>query len=288
MQPIAVIGYNRPQYLYSCLNSLIEQSKGRQVHFFLDGERSSAEKYLVDDSEALFRNFFPEGHCHRSDVNLGVAFNTKRAREYMFDLYQSAVFVEDDLVFNPFYMNVMDSLMEKFKDETNIAMVNAYGGHTTKKLKANSLEDQLLNKNKLVTMDHILAYGSWRHKFNLINPVLQEYYDLLPSEYRRRPHAEICNFWQSKGIANTMTTTSQDAATVMSMLLHKQIKLSTYGNNLLYIGEWGEHSRPEDFVRYSWDKWPVINEEVLDYEYNEEVYNSTLIELEERYVDAKQ
>ena len=171
-----------------------------------------------------------------------------------------------------------------FKNEDKVAIVNAYGGHTTKKINGHSIEDQVKNKNKLVTMDHILAYGAWRHKFEVIKPVLQEYYDLLPSEYRHRPHNQILKLWQSKGVCQSMTTTSQDAATVMSMLLNKQVKLSTYGNNLLYIGEWGEHSRPVDFQRYEWDQWPVMDELVLDYEYNQEVYEATLKELEIRYI----
>tara|TARA_Y100000592_G_C5482355_1_gene326440 strand:+ start:7186 stop:8055 length:870 start_codon:yes stop_codon:yes gene_type:complete len=283
-QPVAIIAYNRPQYLFSCLTSLEQQCKGRDVYLFLDGERGPQEKSLVDDSEDLFKEIFPNGNCERSEYNLGVAFNTKRAREYMFNLYESAVFIEDDLVLNSFYMEIMDALMDRFKKEDKVAMVSAYGGNTTRKLGAHSLEDQIRNKNKLVTMDHILGYGAWRNKFEVIKPLLQQYYDLLPSEYRYRPHAEILKFWQSKGVRNSMTTTSQDAATVMSMLLNKQIKLSTYANNLLYIGEWGEHSRPADFERYQWDQWPVMDEMVTDYEYNEEVYEFTLKELEERYI----
>jgi len=282
-QPVVLVGYNRPQYFFSCAVALEEQSKDREVYLFLDGERSEEEKHLVDAYEEIFEKHFPHGTCFRSNENLGVAFNTRRAREETFELCNSAVFIEDDLILNPFYMDIMDSLMEQLKNEDSVGMVNAYGGNTTRKLGENSLENQINKKNKIVTMDHTLAYGAWKNKYEKIKPILTEYYQLLPQEYRARPHNEILKLWRSKGISESMTTTSQDAATVMSMLLNEQTKISTYGNNLLYIGEWGEHSRPQDFKRYEWDEWPVMNELVTEYELTADIFKQTLSELKERY-----
>ena len=212
-RPISIVAYNRPEYFEPVLKSLAPQvEEDRKVLMFLDGRRRHFGKEFEEQDEKgiaeckrLFEYYLPHGECLDSDTNLGVAFNQLRAREKMFEDHEEAIFLEDDAVLQPYYIRQLDRLMDFFKDDERVGMVNCFGeAHRDKKNyesypyikkdenstgKTTSYEEQEENKDKLKAMDHLWAYGFYRRAYEKVKETMKGYYDLIPrNEYRARPN----------------------------------------------------------------------------------------------------
>jgi len=278
--PIVLIAFNRPNYFYETCQSIALQSKDREVYLFLDGPRSNQDVFNINTVKWIFNNFFPDGKVFDSEQNIGIAFNTKRARETVFEKHSKGIFIEDDLILEPYYISMLDRLMDQLENDKNVGMINCFAGAATRFNNLNSIENQTKNKSKLIACSHTYAIGMWAEKYEKIKPTLYEYYKLLPPIYKNRPHQPIIDFWKSKGLGPGMNITSQDKATDSSMLLADQYKVSTYTNNLRYIGEMGDNSNTVAFKSFNWENYPIYGQEVFEFEWTEEDKQKVRKELE--------
>jgi hypothetical protein len=96
--PIVLIAFNRPNYFYQTCQSIAQEAKDREVYLFLDGPKNQNDVFNINTVKWTFTNFFPSGYLHESQSNIGIAFNTKKAREVVFEKHKRAIFIEDDLV----------------------------------------------------------------------------------------------------------------------------------------------------------------------------------------------
>jgi hypothetical protein len=174
-RPIVVYAYNRPDYLKQSLEALKPQVKDAEVFLFQDGPRiMSDDKPKIKESVSVFKEYFPDQTVFESECNLGVAFNQKRAREFIFDKSDSAIFIEDDIVLNDYYLEQLNFLMDKFQDEEDVSMVSLFGEihrHTDVFKYLDYLtkydnwdKQQERNKHKFMQMEHI--WGEWGEHSN--------------------------------------------------------------------------------------------------------------------------
>jgi hypothetical protein len=255
--PIAVISYNRTAYLIRTLKSIAPQVSKRPIYLFLDGPRNLQDLAAINISEQQAKKIIPQIKILRAEKNLGVGWHQKKMREYMFERYDKTSFIEDDMELNQGYFNLLDSLLDEFEDNDEIAIVSGFGGNTTKH--CNHLFKQEQNKFNLVPCDHTISIAMWAKKYEKIKPILDPYYALIPGEYRARPHEKIRELFQEMGAHPSVLSSSQDNMIVLAFLSLGYYKISTYTNNLEYFGEYGEHSRPQDFQRYAFNSWPRFN-----------------------------
>jgi GT2 family glycosyltransferase len=80
--PIAILSFDRPDYLRAVLKSLFKQvSPHDRIILFQDGAhntysgRHKADPIKIDSCVRLFHRYFPRGEVHLSDENLGIAWN---------------------------------------------------------------------------------------------------------------------------------------------------------------------------------------------------------------------
>lgn len=278
--PIVLIAFNRPNYFYQTCQSIAQEAKDREVYLFLDGPKNQNDVFNINTVKWTFTNFFPSGYLHESQSNIGIAFNTKKAREVVFEKHKRAIFIEDDLVLEPYYLSMTDKLMDKLEDDPNVGMINCFAGAATRFNDLNSIENQEKNKSKLIACSHTYAIGMWAEKYEKIKPTLYEYYKLLPTVYKNRPHQPIIDFWRNKGLGPGMNITSQDKATDSSMLLVNQYKVSTYTNNLKYVGEMGDNSNAIAFKTFNWENYPIYGKEVFEFDWTEKDKERVKQELE--------
>lgn len=306
-RPLVIIAYNRPEYFEPVLKSLQPQVEDdRKVLMFLDGVRKhfgkefeEADAKGVSECKRLFEYYLPNGECIESKKNLGVAFNQLRARETVFQDHEEAIFLEDDAVLEPYYISQLDRLMDFFRDDPRVGMVNGFGeGHRDKELyesypyikkdegskeKTTSYLEQEMNKNRFKGMDHLWAYGFYRRAYEKVKETMMGYYALIPDhEYRARPHDKIMQFWRNKGSSNGIVS-SQDSGTATALILNDFIKVSTYTNNFTYIGVWGEHSRPDNFDNAGWNDCITYDREQLDFTWDDETFNCISSRLKNKY-----
>jgi glycosyltransferase involved in cell wall biosynthesis len=290
-RPVVIFAYNRPEYFQHTLKSLVAQdSEITDIYLFNDGPRSTQEEPAINNSVELFEQFFPKGKIFVSDKNLGVAFNQKRARDFIFKEHESAIFIEDDVALQPFYINMLNNLMDKL-DDGQTSMVTCFG-EAHRHLEVFDKYDYLvkhenreewydLNNDKLIHMEHIWAYGMFKKAYEGCLSLMGAYYDMLPSEYRARPHQKIYDYFSSKGIKDIVS--SQDSCMSGSLIKMGYVSYSTFTANMVYLGEWGEHSRPENY-RDSWSDQLVYQQEVGNHIINDSVKSQVKKYLSERYL----
>lgn len=306
-RPLVIIAYNRPEYFEPFLKSLQPQVEDdRKVLMFLDGVRrhfgkefEEADLKGVTECKRLFEYYLPNGECIESNKNLGVAFNQLRARETVFQDYEEAIFLEDDAVLEPYYIQQLDRLMEFFRDDPRVGMVNCFGeGHRDKELydwypyikrdegsaeKTTSYLEQEMNKDRFKGMDHLWAYGFYRRAYEKVKETMKGYYALIPEhEYRARPHEQIMQFWRNQGSSSNIVS-SQDSGTATALILNDFVKVSTYTNNFTYIGVWGEHSRPDNFDNAGWNDCITYDKEQSNFIWDDETFECISSRLKKKY-----
>lgn len=296
--PIVLTAYNRPDYFEQVLDSLSPQCWDRKVYCVVDGPRLKDDIPLIEKSFQLSREKIP--HCESviSRSNQGVARIMKYARELAFKDDEFIILIEDDSVLQPHYIQQLDFLINKFKDDERIAMINCFGEHHRSKkthrysyinyshdrddrLSLNIQED---NKDKLILMDHLWAYAIRRSSYESIYDILESYWKLLPQEYRFRPHGEILKLMSSIGADPRKIVSSQDSCTSAAFAARGFIKVSTFTNNFNYIGEIGEHSNPENFKLDSWLNQEVYKKFQNNFIWNEDVFSEIKSHMKNKYL----
>ena len=280
-RPIIVYAYNRPDYLNKTLEALKPQTKDSEVFLFQDGARILLdETSKVKESIDIFKKHFPKSTVFDSSVNLGVAFNQKRARDFIFDRAESAIFIEDDMQLNSYYIEQLNLLMDKFKEDQEIAIVSCFGEphrhddiykfmpHLTKY--DDPYKNQERNKHRFMQAEHLWAYGMTRHAWHTIRPFMEGFYAMIPEDYRGRPHEHILNYCDQYGMSPSKVVTSQDSVTCGFLALHNFVKVSTLTMNAKSIGEWGEHSNPDHYKQF-WANYKIFDELVTDFEWDDTI-----------------
>lgn len=258
--PVAVMAFDRPAYLARVLQSIARQRpSGRlkpRYFLFQDGAVSPrtgakfADPAAVAASAAVFRRYLPQGVVVDVAHNLGVAMNFDRAERLLFDEmgYEFAIFLEDDMVLQDYYFDILGELMELCAAREDVGMVSAYGFQLDM-----PLEEQRRRSRELCLMnEHNWAFGltarCWRARDRVIAPYLDLVRDI---DYRDRGcrKNEILAFQQSLGRIGVGYLSSQDSIKNMACEILGIWRLNTITNNALYIGRKGEHMNEEKFMR---------------------------------------
>ena len=264
--PIAVISFNRPDYLGQLLASLAAQQpaiRPRRVHFFQDGavNRYSGIRYAEDAdiaaSLALFREFFPRGHVHASPDNIGITENILRAETLFFEELRAPVgyFFEDDLVLSPHYIAALDLMRRALARFDRIVYFNANGAHRA------SLEQQRSNARKLMFMGHFTAFALKRSHWLRLQPFLADYHRLVTGRDERvNPREEARALFRSWRKSQTHPHTSHDSAKDFLTHLMRRWCASCCPAFSRSIGVWGTHVTPSRFRELGFDETVIYPE----------------------------
>lgn len=252
--PIAILSFNRPDYLRQVLDSLRAQQDGRlderEIVLFQDGARnaaSGAERGLEADIDAcvrLFEERFPGRAVARSPANIGVALNFDRAEHHVFETLDAdaAIFLEDDLVLAPRYLGVMETLIDLARHDKRIGYVAAYGHHWV------PLAEQRRAPSRYVLLEHNWAFALMRRQWRRNKPYVEAYLALVRDvDYRMRPRREIHRLFHSWDMG--CPGDSQDVAKTIACCLTGAVKINTMACLGRYIGERGLHMNPAEFAR---------------------------------------
>jgi hypothetical protein len=248
--PIAILAFNRPDYLDQTLRSLAAQAEeslaGREIHLFQDGmfNEFSGRSYGVEEMAlnnlALFGRLFPSGHVHRQERNLGIALHFDFIERYLFESrsFEAAIFLEDDLMLNPLYLMVIDRMLAETMSNESIGCVAAYGNRRA------TLAEQMLNPSKIVSMENRWAFGLTKRQWLCQRPFMDQYLAFISRmDYALRDHDKIIDWFISTGYLPSVT--SQDGAKDVAMYLSGAAKFMTYCCYGKYIGKLGVHCNEE-------------------------------------------
>jgi hypothetical protein len=253
--PIAILSFNRPDYLRQVLASLAAQQgaalEGRRIILFQDGwhnaysNRGAARFEDIEACIAAFRDLIPGGEVMAASNNLGVAENYLRAEKHLFETLGAACgyFFEDDLVLAPRYLATLDALRAATEGMEEVGYFACYGN-----LQA-SLADQLARPRQIRRLEHLWGFGLFRRHWQAMQPLLADYYDLvLGRDYhpRARRTPEILARYRAKGIP--VAVSSQDDVKKAITYHLGRVALNTNLVSARYIGETGLHSNPQRYA----------------------------------------
>ena len=269
--PICVMSFNRSDYLGRVLRSLQRQRgcniENRKIVLFQDGavnpfsNKRHASDENINKCIDTFKSYFPNGDRRISLVNLGVALNFERAERHVFEELNAdcAIFLEDDLVLSDHYISVLTNLIDSFSQDQRVGYVAAYGHHDR------SLEEQRVNRNKLISLYHNWGFALYRRQWLKIRSYLLEYLNLIKDfDYTTRNRESISKLFASWGFG--CPATSQDAAKTIACCIDGAIKVNTYACNATYIGERGLHMNPELFKKRGYENSILYPERIENFE----------------------
>lgn len=252
--PIALIAFDRPDYLRSILQGLREQDgdglEDREIFLFQDGPVNPfsgityAQQDALEAGQAIFRELFPHGQIFASPVNLGIGLHFDKIETYLFEErgFEAGLFMEDDFEPSPLYLDVIDGLIAQALDDPRIGYVSAIGEHlnTLSQQRARLRQPQLMRQN--------WAFGLTRQQWLQNRPKLHDYLALIRNvDYRERPHDKIFDLYSSWGVARMES--SQDRAKFIVTTLNGGLRLNTAGCYGQYIGKVGVHCDEDMYIK---------------------------------------
>jgi hypothetical protein len=270
--PIAVMSFNRPDFLAETLQSLQNQAdgavEGHDLHLFQDGaiNRWSKMRYAaqadIDRCMDIFKAAFPAGTIHYTGDNIGICENFCRAEEFFFRTkeYETAWFFEDDMVLSPVYFRMMERLQNFAERTPRVAYFSAYGNHYA------GPAEVAANRREVITLDHHWAFGLRRDPWLKLQTVLSGYYELVRGQdYARRYHRGIFAYFEKSGLVPRGS--SQDAAKTWACARLGLLRLRTFAPFARYIGTQGAHMTPEKFAELGFAGTIMEQQEIPDLQF---------------------
>jgi hypothetical protein len=245
--PVALLSFDRPKYLRQVLKSLRPLViSDDQIFLFQDGawnrhsNRWKAERSDIETCVQLFRRFFPQGVVIQSEENLGIAWNYERAERHVFETLgaTAGLFLEDDLILSPNYLDVTDMLLDLARRNDRIGYVSAYGDFWA------TPAQQAARLDHLIPMHENWGSAQTRSSWLAERTFRRDYLALVENtDYSLRDHERIRQFYRNRGWQ--VDITSQDCARWIACAERGAVRVTTAACHARYIGKIGEHFTPK-------------------------------------------
>ena len=263
---LAIIAYDNLDYFSQVLHSVLEQTidgKTFDVYYdlwiFQDGlqarheehrERYEAIKGLAQEAAGVDRFI-------RQDRNLGTALHFAQIEQTCFDSkdYPFAILLEHDLTLGKGYLQTMERLYERFKDDERIA---CFSCHSDSYQLSNV--EQTEKRYQYRIMGHDWGAGVFKRTWRARLPAMQAYYRLLGQQsFEDRNNLLIHDWMESMGFVQGPTSQDFIKACIDSSLGH--LGLAPFINLGTYIGKTGMHWNAELYTKAGYDRTVLFEDE---------------------------
>jgi len=263
---LAIITYSRFSYLELVLPSILNQKvHGKSIYevydlyVFQDGlwAGETEENQIGHKKIAKYLDRLPDNiSVIRQAENIGVALHFDFIERLFFKekKYDFGVFCEDDLILAPGYMQVLDLMEQKFRNDHRVGLMSAYPNNPLR-----SIADQKANQSRYLQMGHNWAFGMTNAFWQRRQPMVDIYLDIIRGfPYRKRPTGKVLEWLEKMGFRPDAS--SQDYIKKCATLALGSARVATFANYGLPIGRTGLHFSPEQFEKYRLDRVVVFNE----------------------------
>ena len=266
---IALIAHDRIDYFERTLHSICRQHVlGQSIfeiydfYIFQDGIGDADEARVKAHAAIteLSKNTQSVKQFIVQPINLGVGKHFAFVEDYLFNHgnHDFVVFCEDDMVLGDAYMTTLNAMANKFYDDERVAMLSAH----SQAYKATSAE-QAGRIQDYLPMGHSWGFGLYKRAWLAIQPIVEVYLELLGQvPYQQRNHTAI-QFWQQQ-CGLRAGATSQDYIKSCALVALGYLRLSSYPNYGLYIGEEGVHFNAQTYAKHRYADTVVFDQPVLE------------------------
>ena len=198
--PVLIVTLNRYEHFERCLRSLEKNSLAKDTEIFIGIDYPFKEEHWDGYRKIcnlLERNTFDfkKVTVLKHKKNVGVEKNHYLTRDLLYKKYDSYIFSEDDNEFSSDYLEYMNKVMSKYRNDENILAVSGY----SYPVNTEGLENGVLFS--LDTYFSAFGYGIWKQKDELMCKTINmstfmTYYSdrRKMKELRRRSTNQYCNF----------------------------------------------------------------------------------------------
>lgn len=129
--PIAIFAYNREDKISNLISSLVvcDGFYSSKIFVFCDGAKNDEDQEKVDKTRKTIRERF-NGNNNVTYVeqneNIGLAKSIYNGVNYVFELYDRLIVLEDDLELNKGFLTFMNSALIKYKTNDTVYQISGY------------------------------------------------------------------------------------------------------------------------------------------------------------------
>ena len=118
---VVIFAYKRALHLSSLLGSLVANQcqKDFDFYIFIDGpieEPDDLEIRKVIQVAQEYRKHLPNLVIRHEENNIGYRRQVEEKGDFIFGVYESAIFLEEDLIVSPNFLKVMQSLLARYQE----------------------------------------------------------------------------------------------------------------------------------------------------------------------------
>ncbi|EHK2921023.1 glycosyltransferase [Vibrio parahaemolyticus] len=129
--PVVVFAFNRPDNVFSLLNSLIrcDGSKYTEVYIYIDGHRELSEQKVVHRTYSIcleYLNCFKSVKIIRRNENLGLAKSLKSGISDVLELHDKIIVLEDDLVLSKDFLSYMNQALNFYECDKRVGSISGF------------------------------------------------------------------------------------------------------------------------------------------------------------------
>ena len=128
--PLALFCYNRPEHLARTISSLLscEYSDSYNLHIFSDGPKDTHDRLKVDQVRKIIWETvgFKSVKVYESERNRGLANSVIDGVSTVLRENHSAIVLEDDLVFDKFFLKFMTDALIQHEEDPSIFSVSGF------------------------------------------------------------------------------------------------------------------------------------------------------------------
>ncbi len=126
--PVIIFAYNRAKHLKRLINSLLQNAESSETNvvIFADGAKNQGDEKVAEVAETIREiSGFKSLRAVFRNTNIGLAKNIINGVSSIFEEFEEAIVLEDDLVVTPYFLRYMKTALDYYKD-TNAFSIAGY------------------------------------------------------------------------------------------------------------------------------------------------------------------
>ena len=131
ISPVVITTLNRYEHLKNCIESLKGCNLANETDIYISVDYPPSEKYQAGYERIVeYLNSpidgFHDVHIYFQQKNLGSCDNSQFLYKKAFEDYDRLIYTEDDNEFSPTFLEYMNTMLERFKDEKSVYAICGY------------------------------------------------------------------------------------------------------------------------------------------------------------------
>ena len=128
--PVVLFTYSRLEHTKKTVEALMKNTLAHETKLYIvsDGARDGNDSYAVEAVRNYCRSIkgFSEVHLICRKKNFGLGRNIISGLNHIFQKYDRAVILEDDIVTAPSFLIFMNQALERYKDNDEVMSISGY------------------------------------------------------------------------------------------------------------------------------------------------------------------